>query len=67
MSGIYTPGRWGSFDGGFRKLPWEGRFGDYHEVAGVRIPRWGEVGWYVDGRWGSVWKGTVVRSSMDFD
>lgn len=57
--GIYTPGRWGSFDGGYAQLPWEGHFARYELHQGVRLPMEGEVGWYVDGSWQAVWKGTV--------
>ena len=64
--GIYTPARWGTFDGGYRQMPWEGHFRNYANRDGMRVPTEGEVGWYVDGEWRSVWKGTVVDSSYEF-
>jgi hypothetical protein len=57
--GIYTPGRWGMFPGGYRQVPWEGHFRDYRERDGVVVPTEGDVGWYVDDEWRAVWKGTV--------
>jgi hypothetical protein len=57
--GIYTPGRWGMFPGGYRQVPWEGHFRDYRERDGVVVPTEGNVGWYVDDEWRAVWKGTV--------
>lgn len=57
--GIYSPGRFGRFDGGYRQVPWEGRFRDYRERAGMRVPFYGEVGWHVDGSLRIVWKGAL--------
>jgi hypothetical protein len=61
VSGIYTPGRWGAFEGGYRQVPWEGHFRDYRERNGFLVPTEGEVGWYTDNNdWRVVWKGTVT-------
>jgi hypothetical protein len=60
VTGIYTPGRWGTFPDGYQQVPWEGHFRGYQERDGVRVPTEGEVGWYVDNTWHSVWKGTVT-------
>jgi hypothetical protein len=60
VTGIYTPARWGIFSNGYEQRPWEGHFRNYEQRAGAWIPREGEVGWYVDDQWCSVWKGTVV-------
>jgi hypothetical protein len=60
VTGIYTPGRWGSFPGGFRQVPWEGHFRDYRDRDGFVVPTGGEVGWYIDDEWRAVWKGTLV-------
>ncbi len=59
--GIYSPGRFGRFDGAYRRLPWEGHFRDYRMQGGMRIPLYGEVGWYLDGALQLVWKGELVR------
>jgi len=54
--GIYTPGRWRRVGKGFLRAPWEGHFVDYGEVAGMRIPMTGEVGWHANGQWHPVWR-----------
>lgn len=43
--------------------PWEGRFSDYTERDGMRIPQSGEVGWVIDGVPRAYWRGrmTAVR------
>lgn len=64
--GIYTPGRWGSFDGTYKQVAWEGKFRNYSRRQGVLVPSEGEVGWYSDGQWQAVWRGTVVTASMEF-
>jgi hypothetical protein len=60
VTGIYTPARWGTFEGGYRQVPWEGHFREYRERDGVLVPTHGEVGWYIGGEWRAVWKGTVA-------
>jgi len=66
VTGIYTPGRWGSFDGGFKKGAWEGHFRNYQTRDGMRVPTEGEVGWYSAGRWLPVWWGTVMDAAYEF-
>ena len=61
VTGIYTPGRWGTFGGGYEQRPWEGHFRNYARTNGFRIPSEGEVGWYVDEEWHAVWKGTILE------
>jgi hypothetical protein len=60
VTGIYTPARWGTFADGYRQVPWEGHFRDYREHNGMLLPTDGEVGWYVDGAWRAVWRGTMT-------
>ncbi len=67
VTGIYTPGRWGSFDGGYKQVAWEGRFQDYAMRDGVLVPTRGEVGWYVEGGWHAVWRGIVVQAALEFE
>lgn len=57
---VYTDGRYGQFGGGYQKKPWQGHFRDYHEVNGMKVPRYGEVGWWVDGKFELVWRGDIV-------
>ncbi len=40
--------------------PWRGRFFDYREMAGWRIPTRAEVSWIVEGQLVMVWRGEVT-------
>lgn len=66
VAGIYTPARWGSFDGGYRQVPWEGHFWNYANRGGMVVPLEGEVGWYLEGKWRSVWQGIMTQASYEF-
>lgn len=63
---IYTPGRWGRFEGRYEQLPWEGHFARYEVHNGVRMPMEGDVGWYIDGQWQPVWRGTLTSVAFEF-
>ncbi|MFC1665431.1 DUF6544 family protein [Pseudomonadota bacterium] len=67
VTDIYSPGRFGSFDGGYKRVPWEGHFRDYQIQAGIRIPQYGEVGWYDDGTLQLVWKGDVLDAHYELE
>ncbi len=69
VTGIYTDGRFGQFDGGYRKTPWQGAFANYQLVEGMRVPHYGEVGWIIDGELELVWKGELdnVRYAFALD
>jgi hypothetical protein len=66
VTGIYSPGRFGRFDGGFKQVPWEGHFRDYQIQAGMRVPLYGEVGWYDNGVLQLVWKGNILEAQYEF-
>lgn len=66
VTGIYTPARWGTFDGGHKQVPWEGHFRNYVNRGGMLVPTEGEVGWYIAGEWRSVWKGMITDSHYEF-
>lgn len=66
VTGIFTPGRYGRFDGGFRQVPWEGHFRNYRLEAGMRVPSHGEVGWYDKGALQWVWKGDLLAACYEF-
>lgn len=66
IAGIFTPGRWGRFDGRMQKLPWEGRFGSCSEIDGMRVPREGEVAWSIGSTWRPVWRGRLVSARYEF-
>lgn len=62
---IYSEDRYGLFDGEYRRYPWEGRFADYVERDGMRVPQYGEVGWHLpDGFW-LFWKGRIEAARYD--
>lgn len=63
---IYSPGRFARLDGGYKKMPWEGHFRNYQIRSGMRIPMYGEVGWYEDGKLQLVWKGDVIDLEYQF-
>ena len=66
VSAIYSPGRWARAGKRYRLLPWEGHFDDYREHSGMRIPFYGEVGWYVEDKLELVWKGRLENASYAF-
>ena len=47
--------------------PWEGRWSDYAERDGMRIPLSGEVAWLLPGRRHSYWRGQVRRVEYEHD
>lgn len=59
LAAIYTPGRYGRFNGAYRKVPWEGHFREYVERDGFRIPLRAEVGWHEADELRLVWQGRV--------
>lgn len=60
VTGIYTPARWGTFGGRYHQRPWDGHFRNYQDRGGIRVPLEGDVGWYVEGAWHAVWRGTIT-------
>ena len=66
VTGIHTPARWGRFNGHLSTAAWEGHFGELIEVDGVRVPRDGDVGWYVGNTWHCVWKGRLTSARYEF-
>jgi len=65
VTGIYSPGRWGRFQGQFIQTPWEGHFRQYERNSGMLVPSEGEVGWYAAGQWRPVWRGRIVEASYE--
>lgn len=65
VTGVYTPARWGRFEGGYKQLPWGGRFRSYEEQQGVRVPMEGEAGWYLADEWRAVWRGRITSAALD--
>jgi hypothetical protein len=63
---IFTPARWGPFNGTYKQLPWEGHFKNYEERCGIHIPLYGEVGWYDSEEWQAVWRGSLSDVKYEF-
>lgn len=61
VGSVYAAERPRSYGTTYVATPWEGRFSRYITVDGMRVPSYGEVGWWVEGRWLPVWQGTVQR------
>jgi len=66
VTGIFTPARFGRFEGHYRQVPWEGHFRDYQTRSGMRIPLYGEVGWHRNGKLELVWKGKLSDTEYTF-
>lgn len=66
-TGIYSAGRFGRFGDEYKQVPWQGHFRDYQVQAGMRIPQYGEVGWYDDGVLQLVWKGRVLNAQYELE
>jgi hypothetical protein len=66
VAAIYTPARWGAFAGDYQQAAWEGHFRNYVERSGMLVPSYGEVGWYAEGTWQAVWKGTITEAAYEF-
>ncbi|WP_290648959.1 DUF6544 family protein [Aquisalimonas sp.] len=67
VTSIYSAGRFGQFDGGYKQVPWQGHFRDCHEEAGMRVPSYGKVGWYEDGVLQLVWKGDIIGTGYELE
>lgn len=67
VESVYSEGRYGQFNGEYRKQPWEGHFKDYHEVNGIKVPRYGEVGWWQDGKFDLVWRGEITKMNISYE
>lgn len=60
---IFTPSRYRSAGGHFEPTPWQGRFGNYAERCGMRVPLDAEVSWQIAGSWQPWWRGRIVSVS----
>lgn len=67
VTGIYTPGRYRRRGGTFSRTPWEGHFRDYRNFAGMRVPHYGEVGWFDQGSLKLVWKGRITGGRYEYE
>ena len=47
--------------------PWEGRWSDYAQQGGMRVPMSGEVAWLTPGGRRPYWRGTVTALAYEFE
>ncbi len=66
VTGMFAAGRPRKYGTTYVDTPWEGHFGRYVSVDGIRVPTSGEVGWWVDSRWLPVWKATLHDFAFEF-
>ncbi len=59
VESIYTPARWGRFDGRFEQHAWEGFFRRYERHDGILVPTEAEVGWHLPQGWWPFWHARV--------
>jgi hypothetical protein len=65
IAGIYAADRPRRYGTTFVATPWEGHFDHYVTVNGMRVPKNGEVGWWIEDRWIRVWQGIVEEFTFD--
>jgi hypothetical protein len=53
-------------DGGFEPTPWEGRFWNYAERGGMKVPLEGEVAWVLPEGPRPYWRGRLIDVSYEF-
>ncbi len=58
---VYSPARYREADGAFIPTPWEGRFADYTDVNGYRVPLEAEVAWHLPEGVFSYWRAMIVE------
>ena len=66
VASVYAAERPRSYGTTYVNTPWEGRFASYAAANGMRVPKSGEVGWWVEGKWIPVWEGTITNVAFDF-
>lgn len=62
---VFTPARFRDVNGTGVPTPWTGRFHDWVQVDGVRIPTRGEVDWLLPEGTLTYWRGRVTSVSYD--
>ncbi|MGD8369271.1 MAG: hypothetical protein PVG78_16655 [Desulfobacterales bacterium] len=58
---VYSAGRFREVNGEFVPTPWEGRFSDYTDVNGYRVPTEAEVAWHLPDGVFAYWKATITE------
>ena len=66
ITGTYSPARFKEQNGKYEPLPWRGRFWNYAERSGMRIPIEGEVAWQTPEGLQPYWRGRIVKAEFAF-
>lgn len=65
IASVYAPDRLRDVDGRGVPTPWQGRFWNYAERGGMKIPLAGEVSWILPEGPQPYWRGEVVEASYE--
>lgn len=65
IESVYTPERFRDVNGRGVPTPWQGRFSDYEERGGMRIPLAGEVEWVLPDGPQAYWRGRIIAASYE--
>jgi hypothetical protein len=66
ITGIFSPERFREYKGEYKPFPWFGRFWDYQERNGMRIPLQGEVEWQMPNGHSPYWRGRIIEAEYSF-
>jgi hypothetical protein len=67
ISGIFSPARFREVNGEYKPFPWAGRFWNYQEAGGMKIPIEGEVEWQMPEGNQPYWRGRIIEARYDFE
>jgi hypothetical protein len=67
ISSVRSEGRYRILDGAEILTPWQGRFSNYAERSGIRIPLEGEVAWIVSSRRLPYWRGRLTEIAYELE
>lgn len=62
---VYSPDRYREVDGTYEATPWTGRYADYIDVDGYRIPSRAEVEWQLKEQVYPYWRATIEQVKYD--
>ena len=65
--GIFSPSRFREVNGEYKPFPWAGRFWNYQETDGMKIPIEGEVEWQMPEGRQPYWRGRIIEVRYDFE
>jgi len=62
---VYAPRRYREVSGAYEATPWKGRFADYIDFQGYRIPSKAEVEWQLEEQLYPYWRATIGQVEYD--